>query len=474
MLAVYLLRVVANCEPLLLVVKCPTDFDGPLSQPFLTNVIYIASRTSVSEPWKSGIVFADITDVGMRRANNQDSLACLVSKSVERFQSRGHLFVVADGMGAHAAGELASKMATERISQHYFKTSCTDTASALQESVTEANAEIYRRGQQNPEFHNMGTTASSLALTPTGAVIAHVGDSRVYRLRGESFEQLTFDHSLVWEMEASGHLHANSPLRHTIPKNVITRSLGPNAEVAIDIEGPFPVQSGDTFLLCSDGLTGQVEDHEIGAIVNSLSPELATKVLVDLANLRGGPDNTTVIIVRVESDEYFLATKSEKPENVLFKRISPVLVSLAVGCFLIATGFGIVASWGQMIVAIVLGIIATVTGVVQYRQSERHKRSQSVPISGGQAPYRRYSATPTLDLHRKLAETVEALRGASKIKQWTLDWTKIDQLQQESSDAIKNRQHSVALRQVAKAIVETMHQLREQRRRPADESAIDY
>ncbi len=410
----------------------------------------------------------------MRRANNQDSLACLVSKSLERFQSRGHLFVVADGMGAHAAGELASKMAAERISQHYFKTSCADPATALQESVTEANAEIYRRGQQNPEFHNMGTTASSLALTPAGAVIAHVGDSRVYRLRGESFEQLTFDHSLVWEMEASGHIHANSPLRHTIPKNVITRSLGPNPEVAIDIEGPFPVQSGDTFLLCSDGLTGQVEDHEIGAIVNSLSPELATKVLVDLANLRGGPDNTTVIIVRVESDEHFSSRASEKPKANLFKHISPALVSLAVGCFLIAAAFGTFASWGKMIVAILLGLIATVACVVQYRQSERRNRGDSIPVSGGQAPYRRYSATPTLDLHRKLVDTVQALRGASKTKQWTMDWAKIDQLQQDSSEAIKNRQHRVALQQEAKAIVETMHQLREQRRRPADDSVIDY
>lgn len=428
----------------------------------------------MSEPWNPGIVFADITDVGMRRANNQDSLACLLSKSPERFQSRGHLFVVADGMGAHAAGELASRMATERIAQHYFKTSCPDPALALHESVNEANAEIHRRGQQNPEFHNMGTTASSLALTPAGAVIAHVGDSRVYRLRGESFEQLTFDHSLVWEMEASGHMHAGSPLRHTIPKNVITRSLGPNAEVEVDIEGPFPIQSGDTFLLCSDGLTGQVEDSEIGAIVNSLPPDLATKVLVDLANLRGGPDNTTVIIVQVENDEHFVSAPVDKPHTKLFQSVSPVLVSLAVGCFLIAAGFGIVASWGQMIVAILLGTIATVTGVVQYRQSEQRHRGDSAPVGGGQAPYRRYNATPTVELHRKLAETVKALRTASETKQWTLDWTRVDQLQRDSSEAIKSHQHGIALRQEAEAIVETMHQLREQRRRPADDNVIDY
>ncbi len=435
----------------------------------------------MSEVWNPGIVFADLTDVGMRRANNQDSLACLPAKSAERFRARGHLFVVADGMGAHAAGELASRMATQRISQHYFKTTLADAGDALRESVFEANNEIHRRGQQNPEFHNMGTTASSLALTPAGAVIAHVGDSRVYRLRGETFEQLTFDHSLVWEMEASGQVLANSPLRHSIPKNVITRSLGPNAEVAIDVEGPFPVQTGDTFLLCSDGLTGQVEDHEIGALVSSLPPQLATRVLVDLANLRGGPDNTTVIIIHVENAEHFL----DGPNPVasggmlswpLFQRVAPLLVAVTVGCFLIAIGFAVAAAWGQMIVAMVLGLIATITAVVQYRGvNPRSSRFPPQPAAGGEAPYRRYSAAATQELHRKLADTVEALRGASKTKQWILDWSHVDHLQQQGREALEQQQPKVALRQEAEAIIETMRQLREQRNRPAaDESAIDY
>ncbi len=146
----------------------------------------------------------------------------------------------------------------------------------------------------------MGTTASTLAILPEGAVVAHVGDSRIYRLRRGVFEQLTFDHSLVWEMEASGQVHPNSALGQSIPKNVITRSLGPNAEVMVDIEGPFQVEEGDRFLLCSDGLSGQVDDTEMAALVDCLPEELAARVLVDLANLRGGPDNSTVIIVRIE------------------------------------------------------------------------------------------------------------------------------------------------------------------------------
>ena len=192
------------------------------------------------------------------------------AENAERFRQRGHLFVVADGMGAHAAGELASRMATEAIAMHYFRGGETSALDALRGAVIEANTEIHNRGQQNPEFHNMGTTASALAVLPQGAVIAHIGDSRVYRLRGSTFEQLTFDHSLVWEMEASGQIHPDSALGQSIPKNVITRSLGPSAEVVVDVEGPLKIEKDDCFLLCSDGLSGLVDDAEIGALVGCL------------------------------------------------------------------------------------------------------------------------------------------------------------------------------------------------------------
>ncbi|MEL6107139.1 MAG: protein phosphatase 2C domain-containing protein, partial [Planctomycetota bacterium] len=138
----------------------------------------------------------------MRRTNNQDSHSVVPAQSADRFRSRGHLYIVADGMGAHAAGELASSMATELIAMNYFRDGISDAKDSLHVAVNVANEEIYQRGQQNPEFHNMGTTASSLALLPQGAVIAHVGDSRVYRLRRGILEQLTFDHSLVWEVQA--------------------------------------------------------------------------------------------------------------------------------------------------------------------------------------------------------------------------------------------------------------------------------
>ncbi len=138
-----------------------------------------------------------------------------------------------------------------------------------------------------------------LVLLPQGALVAHVGDSRVYRLRGTRLEQLTFDHSLVWEMSAAGQLPKDA-LPGFVPKNIITRSLGPHASVQVDLEGPFPLEAEDTFLLCSDGLTGQVCDEEIGVLLQCLPPADAAQVLIDLANLRGGPDNVTVIIARVK------------------------------------------------------------------------------------------------------------------------------------------------------------------------------
>jgi protein phosphatase len=242
---------------------------------------------------------ASITDVGMRRTSNQDSHALVVADTPELWHARGHFFLVADGMGAHAAGELASKLAADGILHLYLKYREESAPDALARAIRETNAEIHRRGMANPDFHNMGTTCSSLLLLPQGAVVAHIGDSRVYRLRGQKLEQLTFDHSLQWELQASGQLPPGSDLAAVVPKNVITRSLGPNATVQLDLEGPHPIEVGDVFLLCSDGLTARVEDAELGPILTALPPEEAVHALVDLANLRGGPDNVTIIIAKI-------------------------------------------------------------------------------------------------------------------------------------------------------------------------------
>src|SRR5260370_25741457 len=141
----------------------------------------------------------------------------------------------------------------------------------------------------------MGTTTTALLVRPEGAWIGHVGDSRAYRIRDGQIEQMSFDHSLVWEMARRQGVDPDG--LQGIPSNVIVRSLGPEPLVQVDVEGPHPVQAGDTYLLCSDGLTGQISDSEMGAIASVLPPAEACRFLVDLANLRGGPDNITVLIV---------------------------------------------------------------------------------------------------------------------------------------------------------------------------------
>ena len=248
--------------------------------------------------WLTFIEQAALSDVGLRRSNNQDSCAVVLASDQRNWRDRGHLFLVADGMGAHAAGELASKLAAGGIPHTYHKLLEQAPPEALCQAVIESNAHIHGRGEANAEFHGMGTTISVLVLLPQGAIVAHVGDSRVYRFRHGRLEQLTFDHSLVWEMMATGQLPVGD-VANFIPKNIITRSLGPHPEVKVDLEGPFPLEQGDTFLLCSDGLSGQVKDEQIAAILGSMSPAEAARALVDLANLHGGPDNVTVVVVRV-------------------------------------------------------------------------------------------------------------------------------------------------------------------------------
>ena len=452
-----------------------------------SRCLYELEHSSVSETWNPGVACASRTDVGMRRTNNQDSHSVIPAQSAERFYARGHLFIVADGMGAHAAGELASSMATELIAMNYFRGGDADAAHSLQGAVEEANTEIFNRGQQNPEFHNMGTTASSLALLPQGAVVAHVGDSRVYRLRDGVFEQLTFDHSLVWEVQASGQVHPDSALGQALPKNVITRSLGPNGDVQVDLEGPFEIRHGDRFLLCSDGLSGQVEDVEIATLLDCLSDELATEVLVDLANLRGGPDNTTIVVTTVTDESLFRGEAQtelaqDRPHNTaLYGTIAAA--STTALCVIAAIAFWFIAQTNLMVIALIGALIVGVVAATSFqdlkKQQEKKLSESGAPTRttrshGGKAPYRRYLSKPDRVLFDRLGKTVQELREAATLKNWLMDWKDIDRLQQEGEQAMESGDGKAAIRAQAKAIVETMHQLREQHNRSADETAIDH
>ena len=258
------------------------------------------------------LVYGERSDIGRRRSSNQDSLAVAPPASAQQYRARGWLFLVADGMGAHVAGERASRMAAEMVPLTYEKNAPRSPPLALLRGLEQANAEINLRGRQQPEYLGMGTTCTTLAILPRGALVGHVGDSRVYRLRGSRLDQLSRDHSAVWELESQGGLSREQAER-AVGKNVITRSMGPHPKVEVDIEGPIPVESGDVFLLCSDGLSGQVADEEIGLFMRELPPRDACQALVGLTLVRGAPDNVTVIVAKAGPEEASSGGAGEAP-----------------------------------------------------------------------------------------------------------------------------------------------------------------
>jgi PPM family protein phosphatase len=426
------------------------------------------------EPWKNTVKYAVLSDVGMRRANNQDSFNAMIAETKQAWETHGHVFLVADGMGAHAAGELASKLASELIAHHYSKLQSFVPAEGLHKSIAEANAEIYRRGQANIEFRNMGTTCSLLAMLPEGAVVAHVGDSRVYQLHNNQLFQLTFDHSLVWEMQAAGEVTDETARSGVIPKNVITRSLGPNPNVQIDLEGPFPISMGDRFLLCSDGLSGQITDEEIGAILRCLEPAEAAQLFIDLSNLRGGPDNITVIVAEPtdnrictvgHADIAVTRRGAKRPFSVALGIVTAVCLLAGLTLMFVGDLFALA------IVTFVLGWIALGTALAQVYWI--HDNSKPTESRYGNGPYRNYKAEPKLALFEYLAGTMKALREAAIERQWKINWEPIDEMFRSARSSADTSDFSAAVKKQSMVIIKLMEQIKRQRRGDRSDSAID-
>ncbi len=439
-----------------------------------TDLSISPNNQSAPSSWDLTVEYAVISDVGMRRSVNQDSAVVVPAATKELWEKLGHLFVVADGMGAHAAGELASRLAVELIPHHYRKMQGMIPAEAIRRAVSESNAEIFRRGQANIEFRNMGTTTSLLVLLPEGAVVAHVGDSRVYQLHGEKLYQLTFDHSLVWEMQAAGEVSDETARSGVIPKNVITRSLGPNATVHIDIEGPFPVKVGDRFLLCSDGLSGQITDEEIGALLKAIPVKQAAQLFVDLSNLRGGPDNITAVVIEVvdnaianQNSGPIVPRRAEKKSA----KFSPVFGVVSAACLIAAALLAYSEAWAVAIVSCVLGSIALLTGLWQMLGSS--EVTDDVTLRYGRGPYRQYKAAPSLVLFEHLAGTMKALREAAEERKWNIDWPRFEGLFKVAKSAADKGDFVTAIREQAQLIIDLMAQIRNQRLSSASDSSVD-
>ena len=428
-----------------------------------------------SNTWSSYLAIASQSDVGMRRSNNQDSFAVALANDLEHWRDCGHLFIVADGMGAHAAGELASELAATHIPHLYHKYREVSAPEALKRAVIEANAEINRRGEANEEFHNMGTTCSILSLLPQGAVVAHVGDSRVYRLRNQQLEQLTFDHSLVWEMRAAGQISGDDS-SHLVPKNVITRSLGPYPDVRVDMEGPFPVEVGDVFLLCSDGLTGLVEDEELASLLSNLEPDDAVQVLVDLANLRGGHDNSTAIVVKVKHQEMATYGENATPLTIgakPFKGVHPVAWAMLGASVIVAVLLGFLQGW---VAASIPGVLAVIIGIFVIVQASGGLSSGTVVGAGrrfGKGPYTHTESVDGDAFMAQLEEINEELQKAALDEGWSIDWAKLNQHIEAAHAAVNQSDQKAAIESYSRAISFMMDQLRAHSRKQGSDSSVD-
>ena len=246
-----------------------------------------------------------LTDVGQVRDHNEDA----IDWDVER-----GMFILADGMGGHNAGEVASALAIESIKHALYDvltpevidSEIVDYNDALYEAITYANTEIFEQAQDNLDYTGMGTTLVMSLIHNGKALIANVGDSRLYVHNDSTLKQLTTDHSLVQEMVDNGYL-TEEEAYSAVSRNLITRALGISDEVEVDLI-EHEIQEGDVFLICSDGLSDLVLDNEISAILinNNGSLSDAAKELVAAANSKGGKDNISVILMTMRvafSDE---------------------------------------------------------------------------------------------------------------------------------------------------------------------------
>jgi protein phosphatase len=257
------------------------------------------AQESPGEPPRYEITASMLTDAGCRRETNEDFGSYTRPGDSELLANKGWLAVVADGMGGHLAGEVASNLAVEVITRVYYEDPG-DAHISLKRAFVEANRRIYEAARKDGNLRGMGTTCTALALRNSSAVYLHVGDSRLYMVRGGDIYLLTEDHSAVMEMVKHG-LMSLAEARHHPDKNIILRALGSHPEIELMTwQKPLPVQEGDCFVLCSDGLYDLVEDEEVKQAVITQEPDAACNRLIAMAKERGGHDNITVAVVSLK------------------------------------------------------------------------------------------------------------------------------------------------------------------------------
>lgn len=240
------------------------------------------------------ISYAATSHVGMVRSENQDAYGCFPPDDNGNTSDR--LFIVADGMGGHSGGKEASHIAIEEVPRVFFADTSSPIKERLQRAFRQANASIFEKARAGGGMDRMGTTCTALALHNGHVFIAHVGDTRAYRIDRDGVELLTADHTLVEEMRREGVLTEAEARVHP-RRNTLTRAMGVESDLEVDVNEVGPLKPDTRYVLCSDGLS-EVSREELHRIVMEMAPQQASDRLIELANERGGHDNVTVLILR--------------------------------------------------------------------------------------------------------------------------------------------------------------------------------
>jgi PPM family protein phosphatase len=251
---------------------------------------------------KPGVEVAGLSDVGCLRENNEDSYLYWEPADDDEFKRKGRLAVIADGMGGHEGGSEASHLAVETVRDVYDAGFRDDPQAMLMEGFAAAHTRILNYAELHPAFYGMGTTCTAVVLRGKHIYFAHVGDSRLYLVRGEGITRLTRDHSYVGRLVESGLVRAEDAERHP-QRHILTAALGAGLEVDVDSAEPgLSALEGDNLLLCTDGLWSVVTEEEMQMAVQRQSPADSCASLVKLARERGGPDNITLQVLRVSRE----------------------------------------------------------------------------------------------------------------------------------------------------------------------------
>jgi serine/threonine protein phosphatase PrpC len=243
--------------------------------------------------------FANATHVGRVRSENQDSFGKFPEGNTDLHHPGGQLFVIADGMGGQNAGREASAIAVNTLGQAYYAGASLSVIDNLGAAYVAANEAIYSKSTSGPEYRGMGTTCVTLVLTDGKAFIGNIGDSRVYKINHRGIRQLTQDHSKVAELVRRGIITAEEA-RHHPERSHLYRAMGPRPTIEVDYFDNMALGTSRSYLMCTDGLFNHVDDDEMRQIILNSSPERACKQLIQLALDRGGSDNVTIQVIRVE------------------------------------------------------------------------------------------------------------------------------------------------------------------------------